>query len=465
MPRLLATLSVYADRRMARILMLGIISGFPQVLIGSVLTLWLREYGISRTAIGLAGLIYAVYSFNFAWAPFIDRLQIPWLSDRLGHRRAWIFVLQALLLTCLLTWTLLDPVANLTAIVAIGLLMAIVSATQDITIDALRIEQLGESESRGMAAGAAMAAVGWWTGFKLGGAAALTTAEKFQLAGFENYWQMTFVVLGAIVIACNIGLMWVREPSGQARRTAQAHAQRRVEARLGSFGATGSVAAWLVGTVVNPLLSFFRRNGIGTALALLGFVFLFKIGEAFLGRMSLVFYQEIGFTKDDIALYSKGLGWLVTVAFTLAGSLLAVRAGIVRALVIAGIAMAGTNLLFALLAWTGRSELLFAVAVVLDDITSALATVTFVAFISMLVDRTYTATQYALLASIATAGRTTLAAGSGWVVDSLDGNWALFFVLTTVMVVPSLACLWWIRRILRRLVGDGKVRITGLAAG
>ena len=194
---------------------------------------------------------------------------------------------------------------------------------------------------------------------------------------------------------------------------------------------------------------------------MLGFVFLFKIGEAFLGRMSLVFYTEVGFSKSDIALYSGGLGWIVTVAFTLLGGLMAIRIGLIRAMFLAGIAMALTNLMFALLAWTGRSEAVFAAAVVMDDLTSAFATVTFVAFISMLVDRTYTATQYALLASIGTAGRTLLAASSGELVDWLEGDWGTFFVITTLMVLPSLVCLWAIRAKLGAMLAGARVRLFG----
>ena len=155
---------------------------------------------------------------------------------------------------------------------------------------------------------------------------------------------------------------------------------------------------------------------------MLGFIFLFKIGEAFLGRMSLLFYREIGFSKTDIAIYSQGLGWVTTVTFTVLGGFFAVRAGLVRAMFLSGVAMASTNLLFAVLAWAGKSAALFVTAVVVDDLTSAFATVTFVAFISMLVDRTHTATQYALLASIGTAGRTLFAASSGALVDWLNGD-------------------------------------------
>ena len=165
-----------------------------------------------------------------------------------------------------------------------------------------------------------------------------------------------------------------------------------------------------------------------------------------MGRMSIVFYREIGFSKIDIALYSKGVGWITTIAFTLIGGLFAIRAGIFKALIISGIAMATTNLFFSLMAWIERSELIFVIAVLLDDLATAFATVTFVAFISTLIDRNYTATQYALLASVGTAGRTILASSSGEMVDWLDGDWALFFILTTAMVIPSLILLVLIRK-------------------
>ncbi len=454
-------MATYLERRMGRIFLLGIISGFPWVLIGSSLSLWLQEDGLSRTAIGWAGLIFGVYAFNFLWAPFVDRIRIPWLSPRLGHRRAWIVTLQAVILLCLVAWSAIEPSANLAGVIAIGLVIAVASATQDITIDALRIEQIGTEESETMAAGAAIAVVGWWTGYKLGGVVALETAAGLQGAGIENYWQVTFLVLGVVVILCNIGLMFVREPAPEARIAAQAADEELVAGRVATAGQLGRAGAWLASTVVGPLMSFFRRNGFAIAAAVLGFVFLFKIGEAFMGRMSLVFYKEIGFSKSDIALYSKGLGWVTTVVFTVLGGLCAIRIGLVRAMFVAGIAMALTNLMFAALAWTGKSEGLFAAAVVMDDLTSAFATVTFVAFISMLVDRTYTATQYALLASIGTAGRTLFAASSGTLVDYLGGDWGTFFVITTLMVMPSLLCLWAIRGKLRGMLTGARVRLFG----
>ena len=458
------SLTTYFERRMARILLLGIVSGFPWVLIGSSLNLWLKEEGLSRSTIGWAGLIFGVYAFNFLWAPLIDRIRLPWIADWLGHRRSWIVALQAVILICLILWSTVEPTADLGLVVAIGLAIAVASATQDIAVDALRIEQIGKDEGGSMAAGAAVAVVGWWTGYKLGGIVALEAAQYFEQAGVEQYWQATFLVLGIVVVLCNIGLAFVPEPSAAERIAAQDRDERLIASRFGAPGPAGRVSAWLAGTVGGPLLSFFRRNGFAIAGAVLGFIFLFKIGEAFMGRMSLVFYKEVGFSKSDIAVYSKGLGWLTTVVFTVLGGLFAIRMGLVRAMFVSGIAMAATNLLFALMAWSGKSELLFATAVVMDDLTSAFATVTFVAFISMLVDRTYTATQYALLASIGTAGRTLFAASSGELVDWLNGDWGTFFVITTLMVVPSLICLWAIRGRLADLLAGAQVRLFGKEA-
>ena len=540
----LLSAKIYRDIRMVRILLLGAISGFPWVLIASSLSLWLKEEGLSRSTIGWAGLIFGVYAFNFLWAPIIDRIQIPVLTKKLGHRRGWIVLMQVAILLSLVVWSYINPTENFTLLIAVGLIIAIASATQDITVDALRIEQINENEGKSMAAGAAMAVVGWWTGYKLGGLIALLTAEYFENMGIADYWQATFLVLGVIIILMNIGLMFVHEATNTNRLENQKledkkinedlnSAKKRNLMTLGAFfliisilqllpkfeqtkdlfpylpltllhflmiglvlGFLGhfylkmnfktltlgliaflifykgilsflvvdlillilgiallninsvwgnNTASWISGKIGGPILSFVKKNGVSIALGILGFVFLFKIGEAFLGRMSIVFYKEIGFSKGEIAIYSKGLGWITTVVFTLLGGVMAMRAGTIKTMFFAGGLMALTNLLFALLAWTGKSELLFAIAVIADDITAAFATVAFVAFISLLVDRTYTATQYALLASIGTAGRTLLASSSGALVDWLNGDWGTFFVLTTVMVIPSLICLWFIR--------------------
>ena len=240
--------------------------------------------------------------------------------------------------------------------------------------------------------------------------------------------------------------MFVHEKQKNERFEAQRKTDKSIQDKLGRSNILTRIISWTSGTVAGPIVSFFEKNGFKIALGILCFVFLFKIGEAFLGRMSIIFYKEIGFSKTDIAIYSKGLGWITTVIFTLLGGLFAIRSGVIKAMFLSGILMASTNLLFSLLAWSGKSELLFAIAGIFDDMAAAFATVAFVAFISMLVDRTYTATQYALLAAIGTAGRTTLAASSGAMVDWLNGDWGIFFILTAVMVIPSLIFLYVIKK-------------------
>jgi len=439
-------LNPYLDRRMLRILLLGIMSGFPWVLIGSALSLWLKENDLSRTTIGWAGLIFGVYAINFLWAPLIDRLHLPFLSKKIGHRKSWIILMQVIIFISLLAWSFLDPGKNLWLVIAVGLGIAISSATQDITIDALRIEQIGENEKDLLSAGAAISVVGWWTGYKIGGLISLISADILQKQGVENYWQVSFLILSTIITFCSVGLLFIPEKDSKEKIKLQSLADQKIIDKIGSSNNFVKIFAWFCSTVINPLLSFFKKNTLKVAFAILGFVFLFKIGEAFLGRMSLVFYKEIGFSKTDIALYSKGIGWLTTVMFTLLGGLFAVRMGLIKAMFVSGVLMASTNVMFSILAWVGTSEILFAFTVLIDDLAAAFATVAFVGFISALVDRNYTATQYALLASIGTAGRTLFASSSGMMVDWLNGNWIIFFIITALMVIPSLVCLFLIRK-------------------
>ena len=308
--------SIYFDKRMLKILLLGAISGFPWVLIGSSLSLWLKEDGLSRSTIGWAGLIFGVYAINYLWAPLVDRIQIPFLTKKIGHRRGWIVLMQLVILFSLIMWSIISPTENLALVITVGLVIAIASATQDITVDALRIEQIGENEGKSMAAGAAMAVVGWWSGYKLGGVLSLFSAEILQIRGFENYWQLTFLILGILVILMNIGLMFVKESESLERYNKQKENDELISNRFKSKNVFTQFISWIGGTISGPITSFFKKNGFSIALGILGFVFLFKVGEAFLGRMSIIFYKEIGFSKSDIAIYSKTLGWITTVIFT-----------------------------------------------------------------------------------------------------------------------------------------------------
>ena len=439
------TLNVYFQLRMLKILLLGAISGFPWVLIGSSLSLWLKEEGLSRSTIGWAGLIFSVYAFNYLWAPFVDRLQIPYLTKKIGHRKSWIFLMQSMIIFCLFVWSFVNPTEQLFLVILIGLIIAICSASQDITIDALRIEQINVKERSAIAAGASMAVIGWWSGYKLGGLISLSISDYFENIGINNYWQVTFIFMTIIIIFFNFALLFLNEENFNLKKRFHKELDQKIQKKLPSLNKITLFISWTSSTILGPIFSFFKKNGFTIAIGIIGFVFLFKIGEAFLGRMSVIFYKEMGFSKTDIGIYSKGLGWITTVVFTLIGGILTIRAGVIKAVFIAGIFMAATNILFSLLAWAGKDYGIFAIAVILDDIAAAFATVAFVAFISLLVDRNYTATQYALLASIGTAGRTTLASSSGSLVDYLNGDWGMFFVITALMVIPSLILLFYLK--------------------
>ena len=250
---------VYKDIRMLRILLLGAISGFPWVLIASSLSLWLKEEGLSRSTIGWAGLIFGVYAFNYLWAPIIDRIQIPLLTKKLGHRRGWIVLMQVVILLSLIVWSFIDPTQNLALIITVGLIIAIASATQDITVDALRIEQINVNEGKAMAAGAAIAVVGWWTGYKLGGVVALLTAEYFENIGIVSYWQATFLVLGVVVILMNIGLMFVHERIENDRQAKQKETDSIILGKLRSNNFITNFFSYITGTIGGPIISFFKK--------------------------------------------------------------------------------------------------------------------------------------------------------------------------------------------------------------
>ncbi len=426
------SLALYRDVRMARILLLGAMSGLPQVAVLSMMTLWLQESGFSRTDIGLFGLVLVVYAVNVAWAPFVDAARLPGLARRLGHRRSWIVAMQLVIVAALGALSRLEPAGQLEWIVVWAVVLAVAGATQDVAIDALRIEQFRTDEPRKVGGGSAMATSGWWIGYGLGGGLALWLVERMQDAGVERAWQHGYLWLILLVGALAGLFLWlVPEPARPPRQAARSAAP----------------ALRLLGMYVAPIRNFVTRYGTRLAAFLLLAIFLFKVGEAFLGRMSLVFYTEIGFSKSDIALYSKGYGALAISAFAVVGSLINARYGLLRGILIGGVAMALTNLLFALLAWYPSAGL-FATAVVADQFTTAISTVAFVAFLSQLCDRSWTATQYAALASLGTLSRTMLAAGSGVLIDGLGGDWPLFFVITTLMVIPSLLLIAMNRRAL-----------------
>lgn len=425
---------------MAKILFLGFISGYPWVLISPMVSLWLKEEGLSRAGIGLFGILFTVYAFNALWAPLVDGIKIPFLSARFGRRRAWIILMQAVILAAMLLIALLPAAGDyLWRLALFAFVIAAASATQDVAIDAARIEMMKEDEPQKIGAGSAMATSGWWLGFGGGKAIALPLVGFLQNSGVENAWQGGYLCMTLIVALCALGVMFgLRLPDSPPPP----------ESDLPRAAAL----------YVAPVLSFVRRHTLFLALALLAFIFLFKIGEAFLGRMSVIFYKEIGFSVADIGLLSGGLGALTVSVFAVLGGFFNARYGLFKGIVVGGLAMAATNLLFTALA-AHPAKWLFVVAVVGDQFTTAISTVAFVAFVSQLCDRAHTAAQYAALASLGNLSRTTLAAGSGLMVDLLDGRWGLFFILTALMALPSLALLAALRRKIAPLLAGATTKL------
>ncbi|QJR80395.1 MFS transporter [Alteromonas pelagimontana] len=433
-------LRVYKDKRLISVFLFGVASGFPWLMIGSVMSAWLKDEGLSRSAIGLFGSIFSVYAVNFLWSPLLDRVRLPWL----GQRRGWIITMQAGIGLCCLYMATLNVQTQLFYMALTGLILAVFSATQDIAIDAYRIDIIREEEKDKLSAASSLATAGWWTGY--GGLGAI----PFFLADSSNwYWPQIYFLLGGFMLVLMAATIWAKEPLID-RTVVQGAAEKRfaqaISGNKGKAGFGANVMSWMVVTVAEPFREFFQRNGVRLALSVLLFIFLFKLGEAFLGRMSIVFYKEVGFSNSDIGSLSKLLNWWVTIVFSIIGGLVNIRYGIYRGLMIAGIAMASSNLMFAWMAQTGPDKMLFAATVIVDGFTAAWSSVAMVAFISLLCNRAFSATQYALMASLSVAGRNLLASGSGVIVDYLGGNWSAFFILTAVMVIPSLLFLRTIKQ-------------------
>jgi len=429
------------DKRFLAILLFGFSSGFPWVLHGSILTLWLQESGFSRSIIGFIGAIATVYAFNWTWAPFVDRLKLPILHKKFGQRRSWIVACQLVIAITITAISFTSPAENLVLVSLLALVVAISSATLDISIDAYRITVFKRDEMDAkMPYAAAISTVGYYAGwYYIGGATALALGG--ETIGFD--WAIVYRILVGFYAVL---LLLVALTPLPVTETAEEPA-----AELTSIQ---SIGEWFQAYVLGPFREFFNRCGFQLAGSILLFLLIFRLGEAMLGRMSLVFYVEVGFTTDQISFYQQFFGGLATAIFSVVGAIINTRFGVIRGLFVAGIAMAGANLLFALLAIIGPNTNLLMFALLIDNFFQAFAAVAFISFISYFTSRTYTGTQYALMSSISNFGRTTLAAGSGVVIDFLDGDWAIFFVLTTLIVIPGLCLLVWVGKLLDNYSAD-----------
>ncbi len=421
------TLLVYLQPRVLIVMFLGFASGLPLALSGSTLQVWASENGVSLQTIGLFTLVGTPYAFKFLWAPLIDGVSVPLLTNWLGRRRGWLVLSQLLLMAAILALALTDP-ARSPLMVAFGALMvATASATQDIVIDAFRVESLAEDEQ---AAGMASYVAAYRVGMVVSTAGALFLVTGFEHVGFVKLvaWQASFAVMAALVLIGIVTVLVAHEPA-QSRLTEVAAdgaqmARRVAEAAVGSFR------------------EFFSQRD---ALLVLLFVMLFKFTDAFAGAMTVPFIIDVGFTRNDYAIIVKGVGLAATLIGGFAGGFIARALPLGACLWIGGILQAVSNLTFAWLALIGPQQWALTVAVTVEQFTGAIGTVIFVAYLSALCNNPlHTATQYALLTALASVGRIYLSASAGYVAQA--SGWPMFFVISVVVAVPSLLLLAWLQR-------------------
>lgn len=406
------TFSVYTSPRVLLVFLLGLLSGLPLALTGSTVSIWLTEVGISKASIGFFAIIGTPYAIKFLWAPLVDNLHLPIIGN-LGRRKSWLLLSQCALVLSLVGMAFTNPVSYTALFALLALCVAISSATQDIVIDAYRVEVL-EAPEQG--AGAAAIVFGYRAGMLISGAGALLLAESLP-------WKMVYLAMAGFVVIGGLFLMLRPEP-------------KAIKRPLG-----GSAAEWLRAAVINPFRDFTTHNGW---LLILLFVMAFKLGDALAGVMTGPFLIEIGFTKTTIATIVKTYGLGATLLGTFIGGILIARMNLLSALWLCGILQMFSNLLFAILAFKGANEhwLMFVIAI--ENLSGGMGTAAFVAYLSSLCRVEYTATQYALLSSLAAAGRTWLSAGSGLLAESL--GWIGFFVFTTAAALPGLFLLFILQR-------------------
>lgn len=420
----LRALAVYLDRRVLAIFFLGFASGLPLLLGLSTLSAWLSEEGVSKTTIGLFSWAGSFYTFKYLWSPLVDRLRLPWLTRKLGRRRGWLLVSQLAVIVAILGLGSTHPGQDLFATAIWTVVLAFTSATQDIVIDAYRVEILDESQ---LGAGAATVVFGYRVGMLAAGAGTLIVAD---LAG----WHAAYMTMAALMGVGMVTVLLNPEPPGAA---ADALAE---EANALATPAEKAVA-WLNGAVIAPFKEFMTRPGW---LVILLFVIFYKYADALLGVMANPFYLEMGFTKTEIAILSKSYGLVMTLVGVFIGGVLVARAGILRSLLLAGVLQGASNLIFAWQATMGHSEPALALTISVENLCGGMATAVFVAYLSSLCNVAYTATQYALLSSFSAFARTLFSAGAGWLADHM--SWVSFWIVTTLAALPGLMLLVWMMR-------------------
>ena len=429
-PRFVDTLAVYLKPRVLIVLFLGFSAGLPLALSGSTLLIWMREAGVDLGIIGLFALVGTPYTIKFLWAPVVDALDVPVLARLLGRRRGWLVFSQLLLIAAIAFLAFCDPVASPYWVAVGALLVAAASATQDIVIDAFRIESLDESEQ---AAGMAAYVAAYRIGMLASTAGALFLVSGFEGLGFgkDGAWTAGYLAMAALVVIGIATTLIATEPAKSATAAIEHAAQARENPLVRV--ATAAYASFA---------EFLTRD---SAIVVLVFVVLYKFCDAFAGAMTAPFVIDLGFSRNDYAAIVKGVGLAATLIGGFAGGALARAYPLVTSLWIGAFLQMASNLVFTWQALVGVNLWALTVTIIVENFTGAIGTVIFVAYLSALCNNPlHTATQYALLTALAAVGRTYLSAGAGFVAERT--GWPMFFVISALTALPSLVLLVWLQR-------------------
>ena len=416
------TLKVYLEPSSLRMLSLGFSAGLPLLLVFGTLSFWLREAGIDRTTIGFLSWVGLAYGFKWVWSPLVDRLPIPVLTRLMGRRRSWLLASQAVVIAALVTMATLDPKLALAPVVWCALAVAFGSATQDIALDAFRIES---ADSQHQAALAATYQTGYRLAMIWSGAGALWIAARSEVPNAAQYqasaWHTAYLVMAASMLPGVLTVLFSKEPAGEKMPQAQ------------------NAAEWLRSALVAPFAEFIGRYRWHAAL-ILALIATYRISDVVMGIMANPFYVDMGFTKDEVAAVTKIYGVVMTLVGAFIGGALAMRMGVMRVLMLGAVLSAATNLLFSWLATRGHDlhALIFVISA--DNLASGIASAAFIAYLSSLTNVNYSATQYALFSSMMLLLPKFVAGYSGMVVDAV--GYASFFTATAVLGLPVLILVW-----------------------
>ncbi|MEA3024651.1 MAG: transporter, family, beta-lactamase induction signal transducer AmpG [Alphaproteobacteria bacterium] len=424
------TLAVYLRPRVLIVLFLGFSAGLPLALSGSTLQVWMTQSGVDIKTIGLFAAVGTPYTIKFLWAPIVDALDVPVLARLLGRRRGWLLLSQFLLVVAIVLLGFCDPSAAPWLVALAALLVATASATQDIVIDAFRVESLPESEQ---AAGMASYVAAYRIGMLVSTAGALFLVTRFEVMGFGKNaaWTAGYIAMAGFVVIGMVTTLIATEPakSDLAQADHAAHARENVVARVAR-------------TAYTAFTEFLSRDA---AVAVLVFVVLFKFTDALAGAMTAPFVIKIGFSRDEYAAVVKGVGLAATLLGGFAGGFVARAYPLSTSLWIGGVLQALANLAFSWQATVGADIAALTFAITAENFTSAIGTVIFVAYLSALCNNPlHTATQYALLTALAAVGRTYLSLGAGYIAEAT--GWAWFFAICAAAGLPSLVLLAWLQR-------------------